>query len=852
MIGQVLDGRYKIIQTLGAGGFGHTYIAEDLRIPGNPKCVVKQLKPAGNDPNLLTTARRLFQSEAESLAQLGNHDQIPRILAFFEENQEFFLVQEFIDGRPLTDELTPGKRLSESYVIALLKGLLPVLEFIHQQDVIHRDIKPANIIRRKQDSKLVLIDFGAVKQVRAVAATVQGEQSRATVSIGTPGYMPTEQGRGKPRPNSDIYALGMIGIQALIGLYPGDLEEDSRTGEILWQHHGSVSPGLADVLTKMVRYHFKDRYQSATEALQALYQLENPAPAATVLPTSRGYKPTEAVTEAGENSTAATQVHELSLEWVEAGHRRTQIIRDQQPSKNPGTVRIGRDPAQCDIVLSEPSVSGLHVEIFYNRQQQSFYLRPLRESNPPVVNGITIPRGEVMLDQGSSLRLGQLDLRVTAIALKQYSPGYKLTEHATQPLNSSHYPIPPTIQPIKGEDIEVTLEISPEEATSFASKEITFTRTVYVNGSPQQETKKLTVNITPGSHDGTRLQFLGQGHEGLYGGSAGDVYVRLVVRREAQPPAPPPILDDSRLVPPEPPKRKFPSWLARGLTTATVIAVSAFIKANWNSNPLRSTDDPPPEQCRVVSPTKGGTTAKVRSQPLREAETVVNLNKGDRVAYIEAANSFVKVKLSNGTEGWVFNDQIRPCNASALTNETVSPAPNFNRSSTSSTSSSDSKNDAKTAYRKGFKIGTARGQEVGKTDGEANGGRGTMHIDAACSEDGINEVTNAQDYIRGYREGCEKAYKEAFGIASQEAISKQTRIDDCFAANENLSSAQREAKCGCQPGYYYDHDQSGCFPVQSNERRKTNPEPTPEAQPSNDGRKTNPEPTPEVQPSTNY
>jgi hypothetical protein len=239
------------------------------------------------------------------------------------------------------------------------------------------------------------------------------------------------------------------------------------------------------------------------------------------------------------------------------------------------------------------------------------------------------------------------------------------------------------------------------------------------------------------------------------------------------------------------------------------------------------------EQCRVVSPTKGKTTAKVRSQALRKAEEVTTLNKGDRVAYIEATDSFVKVKLSDGTEGWVFNDQIRPCNASVLTNETVSPAPNINRSSTSSTSSSDSSEDAKTAYQEGFNTGTARGQEVGKADGEANGGRGTMHIDAACSDDGINEVTNAQDYTQGYREGCEKAYKEAFGIASQEAISKQTGIDDCFTANESLSSAEKEAKCGCQPGYYYDTEQSGCFPVQSNDGTEISPELTPEAEPTN-------------------
>ncbi|PSB05285.1 protein kinase domain-containing protein [Merismopedia glauca] len=274
MIGQTLDGRYKIIELLGQGGFGQTYIAENTRIPGHPRCVVKHLKPSSNDPNLFVTVKRLFDSEAEMLSRLGNHDRIPRIIDFFDENQEFYLVQELIEGHPLSKELTLGKRLSESYVIALLKDLLPVLEFIHQQNVIHRDIKPDNIIRRKQDGKLVLIDFGAVKELQGLNTAVAG----STVAIGTPGYMSTEQGRGKPRPSSDIYALGIICIQALTGRSPLELTEDPDTGEVLWQGFATVSPGLAAIINQMVRYHFKDRYQSATEVLQALQQLENPLP----------------------------------------------------------------------------------------------------------------------------------------------------------------------------------------------------------------------------------------------------------------------------------------------------------------------------------------------------------------------------------------------------------------------------------------------------------------------------------------------------------------------------------------------------------------------------------------------
>ncbi len=273
MLGQLLDGRYQVLQVLGGGGFGQTYIAQDTHRPGFPKCVVKHLKPVTRSPEFLETARRLFTSEAETLEQLGNYDQIPRLLAYFEDNQEFFLVQEFIEGHTLKAELVPNQTWTEDKVIQLLQQVLGILQFIHSHNVIHRDIKPDNIIRRQQDGKLVLIDFGAVKQVQTQLLTVPG-RTGATIIIGTPGYMSTEQGQGKPRPNSDIYSLGIIGIQSLTGLHPVNFEEDPDTGEISWQHQAKVSSELASVLSKMVLHHFKQRYQSAAEVLRVLRHLD--------------------------------------------------------------------------------------------------------------------------------------------------------------------------------------------------------------------------------------------------------------------------------------------------------------------------------------------------------------------------------------------------------------------------------------------------------------------------------------------------------------------------------------------------------------------------------------------------
>ncbi|MBE9168864.1 protein kinase [Pleurocapsales cyanobacterium LEGE 06147] len=272
MLGKLLRGHYRVIRVLAAGGFGKTYIAEDIDRPGHPMCVVKHLKPVSSEPNFLPIARRLFNTEAEVLEKLGNHDRIPRLLAYFEEDEEFYLVEDFIKGQPLITELPLGLCWSESQVIQLLQEILEILEFIHSYGVIHRDINPNNLIRRQEDEQLVLIDFGAIKQVRELGITSYPAFTQTTIAIGTQGYMPTEQVRGKPRLNSDIYALGTIAIQALTGLDPLKLQEDAE-GELIWQERVRVSDELAAILTKMVRYHFKDRYQSVTEVLQALESL---------------------------------------------------------------------------------------------------------------------------------------------------------------------------------------------------------------------------------------------------------------------------------------------------------------------------------------------------------------------------------------------------------------------------------------------------------------------------------------------------------------------------------------------------------------------------------------------------
>jgi serine/threonine protein kinase len=278
LLGTVLRNRYKILQQLGSGGFGDTYLAEDMDLPSHPKCVVKHLQTRNPNPEFLQIAKRLFNQEAEVLYRLGKrHDQIPELLAHFEENGEFYLVQEFVDGHDLTAEITPGIRLSEPQVVKLLQEILEVLAVVHEHNVIHRDIKLQNIMRR-QDGKIVLIDFGSVKEIKNLATNIEGE-STSTVVIGTPGYIPNEQANGKPRFCSDVYAVGMIGIQALTGIPPRKLPIDPNNGEVIWRNTANVSKKLADVLDNMVRYNFTQRYQTAADALQAL---EAPPPPPTI------------------------------------------------------------------------------------------------------------------------------------------------------------------------------------------------------------------------------------------------------------------------------------------------------------------------------------------------------------------------------------------------------------------------------------------------------------------------------------------------------------------------------------------------------------------------------------------
>ncbi len=276
--GTTLQNRYRVLSILGQGGFGRTYLAEDQG-RFNELCALKELIPPQDNAYALDKSKELFQREAQILYQI-QHPQIPQFRATFEEDQRFFLVQDYVEGktyRALLDERkTQGYVFSEVEVIQILQQVLPVLSYIHGKGIIHRDIAPDNIMLRQSDRLPVLIDFGVVKEL---ATRIQSPDTvRQSTTVGKLGYAPTEQMQtGRAYPNSDLYALAVTAVVLLTGREPQELF-DETTMAWRWQRLVTVSPGFAMVINRMLSYRTTDRYQSSQDVLHALQSPPNVTP----------------------------------------------------------------------------------------------------------------------------------------------------------------------------------------------------------------------------------------------------------------------------------------------------------------------------------------------------------------------------------------------------------------------------------------------------------------------------------------------------------------------------------------------------------------------------------------------
>jgi serine/threonine protein kinase len=269
----LLENRYRAQKLLGQGGFGRTFQAVDENQPGQPLCVIKQFVYKSLDPSVQQTAISLFREEVKHLASLGNHPQIPKLLSYFDLNGQPYLVQEFVDGQDLAQELTIEGVFSQQKIRDLLNSLLPVLDFLHNQiiPIIHRDIKPANIIRRSSDGSLVLVDFGAAKQATRTILAKTGTM------IGSAEYSSPEQTRGKPTFASDVFSLGVTCINLLTGVSPFALFSTTEDNWV-WRDYlvgNPIDNVLGQILDTMIVPAQSLRYRSATAVID---QLNTPYP----------------------------------------------------------------------------------------------------------------------------------------------------------------------------------------------------------------------------------------------------------------------------------------------------------------------------------------------------------------------------------------------------------------------------------------------------------------------------------------------------------------------------------------------------------------------------------------------
>ncbi len=292
MLPTIINNRYRLVRLLGEGGFGKTYLVEDTHLPSRRLCVIKQLKPVTENSQIYQIIKDRFEREAAILEELGNNNnRIPKLYAYFSEDGQFYLVQEYIEGKTLAEKVENGSVLSESVVKEILKNLLFLLNFIHSKGIIHRDIKPDNIILRDSDNIPVLIDFGAVRESMGTLMNSQGGQT-SSIIVGTPGFMPHEQAAGRPLYNSDLYSLALTMIYLLTGKSPQDLT-DPRTGEIIWHNHvDNVSQHLQFILDKATKPYAGDRYSTAKEMVDVLQSI-NPVINPTINPSIRNTVPVQ-------------------------------------------------------------------------------------------------------------------------------------------------------------------------------------------------------------------------------------------------------------------------------------------------------------------------------------------------------------------------------------------------------------------------------------------------------------------------------------------------------------------------------------------------------------------------------
>ncbi|MDZ8093601.1 MAG: serine/threonine-protein kinase [Nostoc sp. DedQUE05] len=329
----LLKERYRAIKPIGQGGFGKTFLAMDEDKPSKPRCVIKQFYPQSQGTSTLAKAVELFNQEAVQLDELGKHPQIPELLAYFTQEARQYLVQEFIDGQNLAQELAHRGAFSEIEIWQLLNDLLPVLQFCHARHVIHRDIKPENIILRESDRKLVLVDFGAAKSATGAALSKTG------TTIGSPEYVAPEQMRGRAIFASDIYSLGATCINLLTARSPFD-SYDTSNDTWVWQQYlqTPVSNQLSRILNKMLESIPIRRYQTVDEVLKDLNQQPQvAAPAIAPKPISQSPPNSPPAFLSKSPSQLEKELEEMKTQFMGSSKPQPNKIQPPNPTPQPSS-----------------------------------------------------------------------------------------------------------------------------------------------------------------------------------------------------------------------------------------------------------------------------------------------------------------------------------------------------------------------------------------------------------------------------------------------------------------------------------------------------------------------------------
>ncbi|MDJ0647199.1 MAG: FHA domain-containing serine/threonine-protein kinase [Xenococcaceae cyanobacterium MO_188.B19] len=257
-----LIGSYQILKTLGKGGMGITYLVLDRKNAQQGKRSLSVLKEMKADMVRVSKARELFEREARILKSL-NHPNIPKYYDFFVENDRKYLVMELIHGQNLENFTRQRGAINSTRVIKWMIQVCDVLDYLHnlEPSLVHRDIKPANLILRNLDGNLMLLDFGAVKELGTSLDT----------RIGVEGYSAPEQYSGKPCIQSDIYAVGSTMVFLLTGKTPMQYYRYKKNKyEIETEHIPDLSPELGAIIKKCCEPDPRDRYQSAKELKESL------------------------------------------------------------------------------------------------------------------------------------------------------------------------------------------------------------------------------------------------------------------------------------------------------------------------------------------------------------------------------------------------------------------------------------------------------------------------------------------------------------------------------------------------------------------------------------------------------